>query len=478
MPRNSSGIYTLPTGNPVITGTIIESDGWANPTLADLAAELTNSLDRAGRGGMTGPFGIVDGTPTAPGLRWTTDPNNGLYRAGSDNWWAVAGSIPVMNFQSNLIAVPTGVQVTMVDAPSVPTSVVNKAYVDAGLATLSGVFLPLTGGTISGGLEVTGDASVNALYFGGPERAGLLYRNAVDQVGMRVGDIAGPDFSYYTWDHNAFHSPNHVTANKAFYSQGGAGIAGNDPYTAAFRASGSFGGGLGLIDGSNTGGVYTESGQLVLRTYNNTLAQYGYLRLHANNNGYAVTGVFDAVYDGTHYVTVNPNVSGAVGIVARNGGHTWDALQAADGSFNIRVNGVSILGTSAARGFSACLLAGNWTSGSAIVFDTVSAPYHNVGGSYNAGTGVYTCPATGTYFVNVNLLLKNNVGSAAGMTFEVRRNGSSIIGSPSIALDNGISGHASFGAYLQLTAGDTLTAHITNATGSLIVVTGSTFTVG
>lgn len=49
MSRNSSGVYTLPAGNPVITGTVIAST-WANPTMSDIANEITNSVDRAGRG--------------------------------------------------------------------------------------------------------------------------------------------------------------------------------------------------------------------------------------------------------------------------------------------------------------------------------------------------------------------------------------------------------------------------------------------
>jgi hypothetical protein len=44
MPRNGSGTYQLPAGNPVITGTTISSSGWANPTLSDIAAALTASI--------------------------------------------------------------------------------------------------------------------------------------------------------------------------------------------------------------------------------------------------------------------------------------------------------------------------------------------------------------------------------------------------------------------------------------------------
>lgn len=43
MPRNAAGVYSLPTGNPVIPGTIISST-WANTTLSDIATALTNSL--------------------------------------------------------------------------------------------------------------------------------------------------------------------------------------------------------------------------------------------------------------------------------------------------------------------------------------------------------------------------------------------------------------------------------------------------
>ena len=51
MPRSASGAYTLPAGNPVLTGTVISSGGWGNPTLSDLAAEMTDSLSRSGQGG-------------------------------------------------------------------------------------------------------------------------------------------------------------------------------------------------------------------------------------------------------------------------------------------------------------------------------------------------------------------------------------------------------------------------------------------
>ena len=48
MPRNGSGTYSLPVGNPVVTGTTISST-WANNTLTDIANALTGSLTADGQ---------------------------------------------------------------------------------------------------------------------------------------------------------------------------------------------------------------------------------------------------------------------------------------------------------------------------------------------------------------------------------------------------------------------------------------------
>ena len=53
MSRNGSGIYNLPAGNPVVTGTTISST-WANNTLTDIANALTASLTADGQTTATG----------------------------------------------------------------------------------------------------------------------------------------------------------------------------------------------------------------------------------------------------------------------------------------------------------------------------------------------------------------------------------------------------------------------------------------
>lgn len=108
MPRNAAGTYTLPASNPVVTGTPIQSGGWANPTMSDIGNEITNSLDRGGRGGMTGPFGVTDGSAVAPGLRFTNDPDNGLYRDVANSWWLAAGGLAIMQVTSTGVTLAPG----------------------------------------------------------------------------------------------------------------------------------------------------------------------------------------------------------------------------------------------------------------------------------------------------------------------------------------------------------------------------------
>jgi len=57
MSRNGSGTYSLPAGNPVVTGTTIAST-WANNTMNDLASALTDSVAADGQTSMTGNLNL------------------------------------------------------------------------------------------------------------------------------------------------------------------------------------------------------------------------------------------------------------------------------------------------------------------------------------------------------------------------------------------------------------------------------------
>jgi hypothetical protein len=86
MSRNGSGTYNLPAGNPVVTGATIQSS-WANATLTDIAAALTQSYSRDGQAAMTGPVpmggqdlqngGNINGATFIPS--GAAAPANGMY---------------------------------------------------------------------------------------------------------------------------------------------------------------------------------------------------------------------------------------------------------------------------------------------------------------------------------------------------------------------------------------------------------------
>ena len=86
MPRNSSGVYSLPAGNPVIPDTLIEST-WANPTMSDIGQALTDSLPRNGAAPMTGPL-ILSTSPI-------TQARQAVSKVYVDSFLAYATGMPI-----------------------------------------------------------------------------------------------------------------------------------------------------------------------------------------------------------------------------------------------------------------------------------------------------------------------------------------------------------------------------------------------
>lgn len=138
MPRNNSGVYTLPAGNPVIPGTTIDAV-WANDTMEDLANEITNSLSRTGAGGMLAPFRIADGLVTGPGLSFLNETNSGLYRSGAGSMWMSVLGVNTAQFSTVGLTIPFG-----------------KALTAQGNASVSGTFGVTGATTLSSTLAVTG----------------------------------------------------------------------------------------------------------------------------------------------------------------------------------------------------------------------------------------------------------------------------------------------------------------------------------
>ena len=96
MPRDANGNYTLPAGNPVISGTTITTT-WANTTLPDIGNELTDSLSRSGDGGMLAPLRLPDGSAGVPTLSWTNEITSGWYRFGAGDFRYSLATVDIMS---------------------------------------------------------------------------------------------------------------------------------------------------------------------------------------------------------------------------------------------------------------------------------------------------------------------------------------------------------------------------------------------
>lgn len=101
MPRNANGIYTLPPLNPVVPFTVIATQ-WANTTLPDIAAALTNSI---------AADGVTTVTANLPmnGFRHT-----GVGQALTATQYAQSGQAQgfVFNVATNIASDVTGTQYT------------------------------------------------------------------------------------------------------------------------------------------------------------------------------------------------------------------------------------------------------------------------------------------------------------------------------------------------------------------------------
>lgn len=152
MPRNSSGVYQLPAGNPVVSGTLIESV-WANATMSDLAQAMTESLDRFGRSTMAAPMLLNDGTVSAPGLAFGPESSTGLFRKSAKVLGVAVGGQEVATFTQSGAAFAGGI------AGDVAFSG-NPSF--AGNVTVTGNASVTGNATIGGTATITGAVTASA----------------------------------------------------------------------------------------------------------------------------------------------------------------------------------------------------------------------------------------------------------------------------------------------------------------------------
>lgn len=161
MARDSSGNYTLPTGNPVAADTTIEAS-WANTTLGDIADELTDSLSRSGKGSMSGVLKISNGSAASPALQFGSDSNTGLYRVGADNLGLGVGGALKLDINSSRVNFTNRATIIELQVPNLTDSEVSLA-VGAG----SGVHLELGGNDLQAKSDATTATSLDLNPLGG-----------------------------------------------------------------------------------------------------------------------------------------------------------------------------------------------------------------------------------------------------------------------------------------------------------------------
>jgi hypothetical protein len=150
MSRNGSGTYSLPAGNPVVTGTTISST-WANNTLTDIATALTGSLAADGQTTATGNLkmgnnritGLADGLASTDAATVNQIPSGALFLLKASNLSDVANATTA---RGNLTAAKSGANsdITSLTGLTTPLTVAQGG---TGAATLTANNVLLGNGT-------------------------------------------------------------------------------------------------------------------------------------------------------------------------------------------------------------------------------------------------------------------------------------------------------------------------------------------
>lgn len=163
--RDASGVYTRPTGNPVVTGTSITST-WANTLTSDIATEIGDSLSRTGKGGMTQPLKLANGSQSAPAWSFTSDDDSGCWRVSADSIACGAGNTNGLGLTTSTLTAPLGI--TIGGGAEISKSLRNTVAIDltdlAAGACFADATVTVTGAVTGAECIVGPPAAFPALY--------------------------------------------------------------------------------------------------------------------------------------------------------------------------------------------------------------------------------------------------------------------------------------------------------------------------
>lgn len=264
MSRDASGLYTLPAGNPVVTGTTITTT-WANATLTDIADTLSDSLSRSGKGPMTAVLRGVDGNIGAPGFAFASETSLGIYRAAA----SVLGV-------SNTLRVPRGVVGTPIFQFEDATS---GLFREAGTTTIamslggealyrfaSGQMSIRCSGALSGGGVAALDLASDFNFFSITRSTGAAFQISAGSGSTNIGTSATGGFLWFYTNGTGNERMRLDTSGSLLVGTGSSTNAARitaaslafNPGAAdgwkkgSFQGNGAFGGGISMV---NNGGA-------------------------------------------------------------------------------------------------------------------------------------------------------------------------------------------------------------------------------
>jgi hypothetical protein len=256
--RNASGTYNLPAGNPVVGGTKITSS-WANTTLGDISAELTDSLSRTGKGGMSAHLRVPNGTAGAPTLSFTNDTDAGWYLSSAGNVHLAVGATDSLRCTATGVTVPGTLGVTGASTLTGNTTVGGTLGV-TGVATFTATPVLSAGASVPGGnIAFTAVGTQELVKSGGLLVLGTSDANQTQFFydGNLVGSINGVGFDNANRPINSVATPTNATdaATKGYVDTQ---IGFNRP-TFVVLIDGTSGSVLRVVMGSTTGYVFAKS---------------------------------------------------------------------------------------------------------------------------------------------------------------------------------------------------------------------------
>jgi len=229
MSRNGSGTYTLPAGNPVVTGTTITTT-WANTTLNDVASSLTGSVAADGQTPMSGSLNMANNKVIS-----VLDPTL-AQDAATKAYVDAVGFTVAPGTSGNLLTSNGTIWTSAAPAVSVPTGVINMWPT----ATAPTGYLLCAGSAVSRTTYAALFAVISTTFGVGDGTTTFNLPNYTSRMpyGTTIGAIGGSaDAVVVSHTHTATSTvtdPSHSHTTDAGSTRGGAGS------NSGYSTSGSF----------------------------------------------------------------------------------------------------------------------------------------------------------------------------------------------------------------------------------------------